>query len=375
MELNHYFNPVQKNLLFKKPGYWGNKIIVDFKQALAPGVKLALFSVDESRNAQKGPYKSAAIEIRKWFYQLSEISKIQVADLGELKPGKTINDTYVALKDAVGFLVSKNIIPIIVGGSQDLNHFVVQALENIISWPQQVICDAKFDVSDDADFHNHSYLNQLLNNPESKVKTSIIGYQTYFVTKNQANFLMKQNVDLYRLGAIRNQFTEIEPIVRDADSFSFDLSSIRHPDCPNTSFISPNGFYAEEACQLVNLAGLSDKLKCLGIYEYHQNISDSGQTAHLLAQLIWHFILGVAQRKGDYPEKPLEAYKKIFVRIEKLNFDLIFYKNEQNKRFWMELPTGDNQTKVIACSENDYKQICNNEIPDRIWKNISYSMK
>ena len=186
---------------------------------------------------------------------------------------------------------------------------------------------------------------------------------------NEAN---ENSWDLYRLGAVRNNFNQIEPIFRDSDIVSFDISAIRQSENPAASFTSPNGFYAEEACQLANLSGLSDKLKVLSIFEYMKSLDLNGQSAHLVAQIIWHFLYGFSQRKNDYPKKGLDSYKKIYVKFENTDSDLIFYKNLENGRYWVEIPVGENnKTKVISCSENDYKKACNNEVPDRIWQNIS----
>ena len=44
-------------------------------------------------------------------------------------------------------------------------------------------------------------------------------------------------------------------------------------------------------------AGLSDKITSVGIFEYNQNLDVNGQTAFLLAQMIWYFIEGFIFRK------------------------------------------------------------------------------
>ena len=168
---------------------------------------------------------------------------------------------------------------------------------------------------------------------------------------------------------------EIEPLFRDCDITSFDLSAIRQADCPSTTNPGPNGLYTEEACQLANFAGLSDKMRVFGTFNLVNEETQPGLSSNLAAQIIWHFLFGISQRKGDYPVCNLDNYRKIYVKIDRLDFDLIFYQNQQNKRYWVEIPTNKNeQKKVISCSENDYLSLCNNEIPDRIWRNIRNSM-
>ena len=61
---------------------------------------------------------------------------------------------------------------------------------------------------------------------------------------------------------------------------------------------------------------------------------------------------------------------------DKVGHELVFYQNPDNKRFWMKLPADkpENQ-EIIACSEQDYKAVCLSEIPERIWKRISNTLK
>jgi formiminoglutamase len=66
--------------------------------------------------------------------------------------------------------------------------------------------------------------------------------------------------DSYRLGQIRDNIQESEPIIRHADMLSFDFSAIKHSDAPANEVPQPNGFYSEEACQMMRYAGMNDKL-------------------------------------------------------------------------------------------------------------------
>ena len=92
--------------------------------------------------------------------------------------------------------------------------------------------------------------------------------------------------DSYRLGQIRDKIEDAEPIIRQADMLSFDITSIKHADAPANPNALPNGLYAEEACQIMRYAGMSDKLTSLGIYELNPAFDISGKTSHLAAQMI-----------------------------------------------------------------------------------------
>jgi len=376
INLADYFEPVKLSRKQYQSGFLGNDILTGFSDKTLNQAKLALIGITESRNAYPLVDEGSVDKIRQFFYQLSSIQRLKVVDLGNLKRGTQVKDTYASLEQVTGFLMGKGILPVFFGGSQDLTAPLIRGMMSHKKNLEFSIIDSRFDIADSGDFHSQSYLADVKSQFGLALSGSVIGYQSYFVSQKQLEELAGMNILSYRLGAVRNQFKEIEPVLRDSDLVSFDLASIRYPDCAASSFLSPNGFYAEEACQLTNLAGLSDKLSVFGIFEYDSHKDTNQQTAHLIAQLIWHFLLGVSQRKKDYPVGKLSNYKKIFVKMDKLDMDLVFYQNQQNQRFWVEIPQGkEDNRQIISCSEKDYIDTCNNQIPDRIWQKISFFMK
>ena len=128
--------------------------------------------------------------------------------------------------------------------------------------------------------------------------------------QEEIDLMGKLHFDICRLGEIRADLTEAEPIIRNADMASFDLSSIRNSDAPANNNVTPNGFYGEEVCKLARYAGLSDKLTSVGFYELNPEIDDRGQTAHLLAQIVWYFIDGFYHRKNEIPERDNKEFLK-----------------------------------------------------------------
>ncbi len=59
--------------------------------------------------------------IRKHLYKLWGLGNLfQIVDLGNIEPGHTIDDTYYALSSTIEYLVKLNILPVIIGGGQDL---------------------------------------------------------------------------------------------------------------------------------------------------------------------------------------------------------------------------------------------------------------
>jgi formiminoglutamase len=71
----------------------------------------------------------------------------------------------------------------------------------------------------------------------------------------------------------------------------------------------------EEACAICRYAGISDKVSSFGIYEYNPAADIEEQTAQLIAQMIWYFIEGVNQRKGDIPSDNNPNYLRYRVAV------------------------------------------------------------
>lgn len=213
-----------------------------------------------------------------------------------------------------------------------------------------------------------------MHQPNYLFNYSNIGYQTYFVDQSQLNMMNKLYFDVYRLGTIRDNIQEAEPIIRHADFISFDMSAIKHSDAPANSEASPNGFYAEEACQMMWYAGMNDRLSSLGIYEINPQYDISGKTSHLAAQMIWCFIDGFYSRKRDFPSRSSQDYTRFHVFLQENKYEINFYKSKKSDRWWMEVPYP--ATKglkferhaLMPCSVKDYETACKDEIPDRWWQ-------
>jgi len=212
----------------------------------------------------------------------------------------------------------------------------------------------------------------ILHQPNYLFNFSNIGYQSYFVSTEEIDLISKLYFDAYRLGEIQNNMEEVEPIVRNADIVSFDVSSIRQTEATENKNAYPNGFYGEQACQIARYAGISDKLTSIGFYEFNPTVDFNNQTAHSVAQMIWYFIDGVNNRKNDFPIGSRKDYTKYVVSMLEGGNDLIFYKSDKSDRWWIDVPYPSHEKiknerhLLIPCTYKDYQVACNNELPD-IW--------
>ena len=176
-------------------------------------------------------------------------SNIRIADLGNIKRGFEINDTYFAVKSVVAELIQNKIIPVIIGGGQDLTFANYQAYESLGQIINIVQIDSSFDLGESEEENSsRSYVSKIITHqPNYLFNFTNIGYQTYFVDQDAIDLMKNLFFDTYRLGIVRADLEEVEPIVRNADMVSVDISAVRQSDAPGNGNSTPNGFYGEEA--------------------------------------------------------------------------------------------------------------------------------
>lgn len=341
-------------------------------------IDIALLGVKEDRNSSGNEGCSDAPDpVRGELCNLCTGPwKPRIADLGNLLKGHEITDTYFALSAIVEELIRQNITPVIIGGSQDLTFAQYQAYEKLGQIINIAAIDPDFDLGHSRqEFNARSYLSQIiLRQPNYLFNYTNIGYQTYFVDQDAITLMNNLLFDAYRLGFVRAEMEEVEPMVRHADMLSLDITAIRMSDAPGNANAIPHGFYGEETCQIMRYAGMSDKMSSVGLYEYNPRFDRNNQTAKLISQLIWYFVDGFYNRKDEFPLNKKKEVIKFRVATKDFKNELIFYKSKKSDRWWMEVPIRTkNKSKyerqhVVPCSYKDYQTALNNNIPDRWWQ-------
>jgi len=308
-----------------------------------------------------------ANEVRRAFYALSfQFKYLKIVDLGNLR-----KSTVDVLTPVVKELLDSNILPIIIGEHQNLTTAQYQAYHLREQLVNMVLVDKSIDFTFDKVRARRSeyFLNKILGQEKSYLlHLSLIGYQKHFVNPRALQLFKEQQFDYVRLGHIQNNIKELEPIIRDADFLSFDMSTIRQSDAPASIFPSPSGLFAEQACKIAHYAGLSDKLTSIGFYNFQHSADRNSQTTHLIAQMIWYFLDGFANRKGDYPLNQTELVEYL-VDFKTSNYQISFWKSTRSDRWWMQIPVKSkkyDRHRLVPCSYNDYKMASHEELPERL---------
>lgn len=335
------------------------------------GVSIAILGVLENRGKGDNAAQLHLNYIRKQFYALYPGNwHSTVVDLGNVTPGASKPDTYYVVKTVVEELVKNKIIPVVIGGSQDITYAVYRGYDKLEQMVNLAVIDSKFDFGkEDEEISAGSYLTRIIvEEPNNLFNFSNVGYQTYFNPQEEIDLIEKLYFDAYRLGEVTANPQIAEPVFRDADIVSIDMGAVKSGDSGNIVNFLPNGFNGKEICTLARYAGISDKVTSFGIY----NHEDTKQEAVLIAQTLWYFIEGVNYRSNEYPFNTKESYLKYIVPAEEE--ELVFYKSDKTDRWWIEVPMlsgGNNKLKrntLLPCTYDDYLGACNNSFPERLWK-------
>jgi len=219
--------------------------------------------------------------------------------------------------------------------------------------------DAKIDLDMNSPARNDNFLMEMLTSEPNFIRHyNHIGFQSYLVHPHMLETLDKLRFDCYRVGKVRDNVEEMEPVIRNADIFSFDISAIAHAYAPANT-LSPNGFTGDEACSLLRYAGLAPAMLSVGIYGFDPDRDRDHITAKQIGQMIWYFIEGKSRGTREARINEKEAFNEYHTAFNEVA--TTFLQSKHTGRWWMQLP----DQQYIACSYNDYIQASSNEIPER----------
>ncbi|PVW17194.1 formimidoylglutamase [Marixanthomonas spongiae] len=377
-----FLSPISKKTIAHKEvlpeGVLGKQIDAHTAEGELPDLqhtKFALLGILENRKDVNYLGETVSLDaFRKAFYALYPGNWSHgIVDLGDIKKGETVEDTYFAVKTVVEALLKKKIAPLILGGSQDLLYAQYRAYDSHGSMVNIVNVDTNFDLGDaEKPINNKSYVGKIIvDKPYNLFNYSTLGYQSYFNPPGEIALMEKLYFDAYRLGEVTRDITVVEPILRDADVVALDISAIKSTEMSYATTASPNGFDGREICAISRYAGISNRVSSFGIYEL-KDFKNAETGAMLVAQVLWYFIEGVNFRvqEGDFSNDQHYTTYKVPVDDD----ILVFKKSNKTGRWWIELPfisNVNNKLKtptLLPCTYGDYLSATNQEIPERWFK-------
>lgn len=336
------------------------------------GLDIAIIGVDDTRgNSSLNP--GGVQQIRQKLYQLKKGStSCNIADLGNLRNGIDLDETHKRLSAALSMLIAENILPIVIGGGQDMDLGQYMAYENEEKLVSILNVDSRLDLEEgDVTEPTNGHIHKIfMHEPNYLFNYNQLGYQGYLVNPNALKVLEQLNFKAIRLGEVRDDLAKVEPIIREADMLTFDISAIQNQYCPGGSKSEVFGLTGEEACQITWYAGMNDKLSSAGFYEYDPEKDDvNNSSAMTVAVMIWYFIEGFKNRKN---EKGFQTndFLKYVVAMDAEPETISFYKSRLSEKWWIEVPNTSakglyDRNQIIPCDYSDYELATQGEIPER----------
>jgi formiminoglutamase len=377
MDLTIFFSPLAEsiynqsyasNSFFKSIRVFGDSM-PSFK-----GAHIAIFGVKEERgtNQNTGCAKGPD-EIRKKLFHLKKGNgAYRIVDLGNLNPGIDLGETYGRISEVCRILLESNVLPVLIGGSHDLDYGLYRSYEEMDKLINLLNIDAFLDLEDQpeasaAQQHIHKIL---LHEPNYLFGYTHLAHQSYLIDPASVSVLEKLYFEAFRIGKMRTDLTEMEPSIRNADLLSFDITAIRSSDAPGNAHAQPFGLTGEEACQLCWYAGTNEKLSAAGFFEYNPDFDDAHRkTASVVATMLWYFIEGFYNRKNESNFRSNDFLKYV-VAMPVEPETITFYKSKVTEKWWMEVAfhrpgARYPRNSVIPCSYADYQSATKGEVPER----------
>jgi len=360
------------SLKSNKKGSIGEEIQIHTSSLGFPDLEstdVAIIGINEIRNSFFESTDFKLSNFRKEFYQLNLGKwKKSISDLGNLPNGETTKDTYHAITELCIFLREKNIITIIIGGSNDMIFPIFKSYSNFNKKINIVSIDNQFDLHQEEDLlSSRSYMNKIIIDDSSKLNDfTNLGYQRHLCSPSEIDLMEKLFFDYISLGDLIEDYKSAEPILRDAHIIGLDMKVLSWVCSGNFENGNPNGIDSRLICILSRYSGISDKCRFFGLFELLNN----SVSTKLYAQIIWYFIEGVNSR---FPE-PIFNNESGFIKynVSVSGRDLIFIKSKESERWWLEIILSEESEKkrYLPCLESDYNSALNDNIPDRWFRAI-----
>ncbi len=251
------------------------------------------------------------------FDRKADLSRLAIADFGDLIPSEQCEETHQRLSEAVGEIFKLGALPIVLGGGHDLTFGGVRALANATrGGVGGIALDAHFDVREvkagvitsGTPFRN--ILDQI---PSVKGEHFVeIGVNGLVNAKVYYDYLISKKVSLFSLAkthqvgmdAVLEKAFHVAGQDTDKIFVSIDLDAVAQAFAPGVSAPSPEGLTPEEVGLAAYRAGLHPKVAYLDIMEMNPSFDQDGRTARLAAAIVLHFLSGLAQRPDQARTAP-----------------------------------------------------------------------
>ena len=308
-----------------------------------------------------GLQAEAADAVREHLYEYAPVRPFQTdfADLGNaLKSDPTL------LIPLLRELLDAGVQPFVIGVPDDFFVTQFRAHEQTQPTTNVALIGDRIPLSMEGE---EAPLNRIWLN-ERLLNLAVLGHQSHLTPSDLSQLCYERHFDLLRLGDLQADIAAAEPPIRDADLLSFSIAAVRAADAPARQHLSPAGLSHDLAAQLMRFAGMSDKLRSVSVSAYAPQLDPTGQTAAAVAQYVWYYLEGTADRKHDFPVSNDHMTEYIVTTPE--SYEIHFWKSDRSGRWWFAVPeAGESRSHgrnhLVPCTAEDYRIAASGELPER----------
>lgn len=211
----------------------------------------------------------------------------RVYDAGDIKPGRSLDETHDRVTAATTALLGQGLFPIAIGGGHDLTFPFVRAVAAKFPKIAGLYFDAHLDVRETAGsgmpfrrlvedcgvsaLHLHGF-RPMVNSREHFAWFKAHGGKTYPAT---ARVKLPPGRDLFA---------------------SFDLDVLDAAHAPGVSALNPAGWTVREAEAWVRACGTDERVRCFDLMELNPTHDSDDRTARVAVHLFLAFLAGFVER-------------------------------------------------------------------------------
>jgi formimidoylglutamase len=280
------------------------------------------FPQDEGvrRNGGRVGAALAPAEIRRWLYRLvafaphreADLAALGVVDAGDLPVTGDLEASQAALAEVVGGLLGLGAVPIVLGGGHEtalgvyLGHVRAGQPAGILN------LDAHLDVRPTLGGlgHSGSPFRQALEWPDHPLPGpayTCLGAQPFAVSGEHLLYIRQRGgVVAWRdevAGCldvqVKAQIDRLRGLCGTVH-LSIDADVAAAADVPGVSAPNPTGLEGAELARAALVAGAEREVTSLELVEINPRLDLDGRSARWAAVAVWHFLAGLALRRGAY---------------------------------------------------------------------------
>lgn len=244
---------------------------------------------------------------RKAFYRLSNYFNKPdglLTDIGNIRIDldADVSSTHTKLAKVISFLTSRNVFPIVIGGSSDLTYAGVTGLKESGEFKNLglVSFDSHLDLLDVPDkFVAGSAMKKILDDFSDFISTKnlfFFGSRKENISPYAANIIEKNNIKVNYKDTIKSLKNDLLFALNtalhgtDGVVVSFDLDSCDAGMMPGTSFPIPGGFTPEEVILIAKSLSKFKMAVYLDILELNPRVDTNNITSVMAALFLFHFL-------------------------------------------------------------------------------------